>query len=69
MVLGVAMWVKLTPSLQLYEASNRLRLFLILGKKILFIDDGRAKPKRDRDTEPKSESKVVKWIETNKVCN
>ncbi|KAH0868455.1 hypothetical protein HID58_075477, partial [Brassica napus] len=25
-----------------------------------------AKPKRDRDTEPKSESKVVKWIETNK---
>ena len=50
MVLGVAMWVKLTPSLQLYEASNRLRLFFILGKKILFIDDGRAKPKRDRDT-------------------
>lgn len=64
--------VKLTPSLQLYEASYRLRFFLILlktQKKFNFIDDGRAKQMRDKDTEPISESILVKWIESHKVRN
>lgn len=57
--------VKLTPSLQLYEASYRLRFFLILlktQKKFIFIDDGRrAKQMRDRDIDPISESNLVKF--------
>lgn len=57
--------VKLTPPLQLYEASYRLRFFLILlktQKKFIFIDDGRReKQMRDRDIDPISESNLVKF--------